>query len=86
MLTFSAVLALSSCSGDEPDVPADVEATRSVQAADTARQGSPVLTVDDEWAAIRYVDFDGESQGDTLTLTVPGNADGAATGSVDDAV
>ena len=55
-------------------------------AAPAARQGSPVLTVDDEWAAIRYVDFDGESQGDTLTLTVPGNADGAATGSVDDAV
>lgn len=77
-----ALMAFTSCSGDEPLLPDAGSPTRS---ADAAQPGSAVLTVDDAWADERHVNFDDEP-GDTLRLTLPNNPDGAPTADVNDAV
>lgn len=77
------MLALTSCSGDEPLLPDAGSPTRSA-AADSTQPGNAVMTVDDAWAAERHVNFD--EPGDTLTLTIPDTADGVPTADVNDAV
>ena len=82
LLTLFVTLALTSCSGDEPVVPGGGP-TRGAT-ADSTQQGGIVLTVDDEWAAIRHVNFD--EPGDTLTFTIPDATEGVPTGSIKDAL